>query len=64
MAEARGVFAQVTDASGQESSEWVGVQEFGAGEVYRLTLDDGTSMVFIGDELRDALFPRREVRAA
>lgn len=55
---------RVTDLGGQERVEWVGVELLGRAEWYRFVRPDGSSELFNGDELRAALEPDREVRAA
>ena len=56
------LMAQVTDPFGHVESEPVVVRL--DGEVARLDLEDGRSLVLFAGELRAALEPSREARAA
>ena len=62
--EARGFSATVSNPSGQVETWYVAVEELGLAQFYRFVLEDGTDWMVDGAELREALEPRREVRAA
>ena len=60
MAERRGFTAQVSDPTGHvKRPEFVSVESFGEGELYRFVQDDGTDWLVDGPEIRAALEPEQ-----
>lgn len=58
MGEVRGFAVQVSDPAGHVETEFVSVEELGAGELYRFVLDDGTDWMVDAYELQSALEPQ------
>lgn len=62
---AESLIVHITDVSGHTVTESVTVDLWGNGQVARFVREDGSHWLFTdGPELRAALEPRREIRAA